>query len=861
MSQRRPNLLRREYLALVACLLATCVAQAAVTITGQVDPADPLTWVGFYTDHHIGKTANGGVMVDGGSNLDSSVRMHVGFDAGVSGSVTVNGVGSTWTHHGFLYLGRSGSGTLDIKNGGVVNNVFGYLGYNSGSSGVVNVTGPGSQFINEEILEVGYYGAGALTIQDGARVSSATGGLANTGGSSAVVTVSGANSRWDMSEWLSVGGSGRGELKILSGAVVAVGSDTGVGGAAGSRILFDQGTLHTGGLLAGVSQLGGVGTVYTRGLVTDIALTFDASHGLEQQLRLNTVRDQDITLHLDISGAGNGYLGAGYKAVGSLNIADGVEVDSLGGYLGFHAGSQGTAKVTGSGSVWDNQRNLTVGSRGVGNLAIEVGARVKSLNTFVGAEGGAVGSAKVSGVGSFLDTSNEFSVGRSGAGTLLIEDGAAASNNAGYIGFYNGANGVANVTGVGSTWTNRGALNIGYGSTGTLTISDGATVSDTTGAIGWGYGSSGVVTVRDAGSAWTNNSGMAVGVGGAATLEVLNGGLVSNVNGDINGRGAPECTALVSGAGSAWVNSGNLRVGAAGKGTLTITDGGFVSVGSGGGAGDVTIGGAVGYNGTIHLQDRGVLRLHGGKISGTGAAAFNFNGGRLEGVGIYQVGAGLTQNGGVLAPGNSTGITTIVGSYILNSGALEIELLGSGGVAGTAFDRLVVNSGVTLGVNSQLNLLLGYAANVGDSFLIVDSKNSAPINGTFANDDALTAEFESLRYSFSLSYAAGTGNDIALTVASVALIGDYNGDGFVDAADYTVWQDAVGTSVAAYVGADGNGDGVVDDGDHAVWAAHYGASLEAAMAQAVPEPAGVVLAVVALVAAGRRRMGSGRSVS
>lgn len=239
--------------------------------------------------------------------------------------------------------------------------------------------------------------------------------------------------------------------------------------------------------------------------------------------------------------------------------------------------------------------------------------------------------------------------------------------------------------------------------------------------------------------------------------------------------------------------------------------------------------------------------------SGVGVYTFNFNGGRLEGVGTYQVGAGLTQNGGVLAPGNAAGVTTINGFYDLAEGALEIELLGSSGAAGVSFDQLVVNSGVALGATSQLNLLLGYAANVGDSFLIVDSKNASAINGAFANDDELTAEFESLRYSFSLSYAAGTGNDIAVTVASVALIGDYNADGFVDAADYSVWRDAVGTSGVAYAGADGNGDGVVDEGDHAVWADHYGASLEVAVAQAVPEPAGIVLALMALIANSRHR--------
>jgi T5SS/PEP-CTERM-associated repeat protein len=312
----------------------------------------------------------------------------------------------------------------------------------------------------------------------------------------------------------------------------------------------------------------------------------------------------------------------------------------------------------------------------------------------------------------------------------------------------------------------------------------------------------------------------------------------------------------LGGEGSRWSSQYALVIGGSGIGAIYIQEGGLADVGSNEVAGLVVLGES-GGSGVVDLAVGGTLRLHNGDIAqGTGAATFNFNGGRLEGVGTYSVGVGLTQNGGVLAPGNSAGVTTIVGSYALNSGDLEIELLSGSGVAGVGFDQLVVNSGVTLGVSSQLDLLLGYAANVGDSFLIVDSKNSAPISGAFANDDALTAEYESLRYAFSLNYSAGTGNDIAVTVASVSLIGDYNSDGFVDAADYTVWRDAVGTSGVAYAGADGNGDGVVDEGDHAVWAAHYGASLEAAMAQAVPEPAGVVLAVLTLIAGGRRSLRS-----
>ncbi|MEN1678083.1 MAG: PEP-CTERM sorting domain-containing protein [Planctomycetota bacterium] len=91
--------------------------------------------------------------------------------------------------------------------------------------------------------------------------------------------------------------------------------------------------------------------------------------------------------------------------------------------------------------------------------------------------------------------------------------------------------------------------------------------------------------------------------------------------------------------------------------------------------------------------------------------------------------------------------------------------------------------------------------------------------------------------------------------------GDFNGDGIVDAADYTVWRDSLGTGDSLL----GNGDetgasaGVVDVADFLLWKSFYGTSYAPAMAPLgsggvanVPEPAtalsvllaGVVAAVV-----------------
>jgi hypothetical protein len=65
------------------------------------------------------------------------------------------------------------------------------------------------------------------------------------------------------------------------------------------------------------------------------------------------------------------------------------------------------------------------------------------------------------------------------------------------------------------------------------------------------------------------------------------------------------------------------------------------------------------------------------------------------------------------------------------------------------------------------------------------------------------------------------------------LIGDYNLNGVVDAADHVVWRDTLGASdVTPYSGADGDGDGEITANDRSVWMAHFGEALSAAAAGA-----------------------------
>lgn len=87
-----------------------------------------------------------------------------------------------------------------------------------------------------------------------------------------------------------------------------------------------------------------------------------------------------------------------------------------------------------------------------------------------------------------------------------------------------------------------------------------------------------------------------------------------------------------------------------------------------------------------------------------------------------------------------------------------------------------------------------------------------------------------------------------------SLLGDMNGNGVVDAADYTLIRDFFNQSVAPFTNGDGNGDGQVDGADYQLWLDHFG---ETATAVAVPEPIGAALlaGLATLLVAMRSRLG------
>jgi DNA-binding beta-propeller fold protein YncE len=92
----------------------------------------------------------------------------------------------------------------------------------------------------------------------------------------------------------------------------------------------------------------------------------------------------------------------------------------------------------------------------------------------------------------------------------------------------------------------------------------------------------------------------------------------------------------------------------------------------------------------------------------------------------------------------------------------------------------------------------------------------------------------------------------ALLVVPDPIAGDFNDDGSVDAIDYTIWRNTLGST--SDLRADANGDMKIDIDDYIEWKAAFIAAGSAGLTapvHSVPEPAGIATLLITLLAAAR----------
>lgn len=145
------------------------------------------------------------------------------------------------------------------------------------------------------------------------------------------------------------------------------------------------------------------------------------------------------------------------------------------------------------------------------------------------------------------------------------------------------------------------------------------------------------------------------------------------------------------------------------------------------------------------------------------------------------------------------------------------------------------------------------------SFTIFDSNGLTVLGSADNTVEGGTESLESTilepgRYFARILGEADTIQLYMLELGLASLPGDFNSDGIVDAADYTVWRDSNGTSVTAGTQADGNGDGVINAADYQVWVGNYGTDYALqfggnsfSTATAVPEPSSFIMLISATI--------------
>ncbi len=289
--------------------------------------------------------------------------------------------------------------------------------------------------------------------------------------------------------------------------------------------------------------------------------------------------------------------------------------------------------------------------------------------------------------------------------------------------------------------------------------------------------------------------------------------------------------------GTLAASSARVAPAAGSTGQLTIAATGELDI-----AGDLILGGG---SATMTVQANGAATVGGELLLGDNST--------LNGSGT--VNGDVNNQSGTVSPGESVGILAVVGSLTQGAnGTITIELGGddNSDALNPQYDQLVVDGVMATAGALNVSLLdLGgglFNPELGDTFEVItkslDTRQAFDTVALPGLDAGLVWRLVDASGAFTLL----VGSDLA---------GDYNGDARVDAADYTVWRDALGQQITVGAGADGDNSGAVDQGDYEVWRTNYGMTALAASAAGatVPSPSGLCVLSVALslLAIGRGR--------
>jgi T5SS/PEP-CTERM-associated repeat protein len=498
----------------------------------------------------------------------------------------------------------------------------------------------------------------------------------------------------------------------------------------------------------------------------------------------------------------------GINGIGTVRIDGGTEFESNSVELGLNQNGFGTATVTGAGTKWTFNDGV-VGRGGLGRLEILDGALAEVTccsGLYLGDFNNGHGTVVVSGSGSVLQISNPLRVGDGGSGLLQIESGA-----------------IVNVPDDSTFVGVRGRIELSGGTLRTEQLGNGGLIRGS-GRIE----ASSTFEWQNAGRIEANTGDELTITGGVsndffnAGEVTANGGILEFLRPFLNSSQGDQ-------AGSVTLRDGEIRFGATGldNGEPEFINEAFVSA----------------IEGTNHIYGE-VVNQDGGNISAVNESLLMFH---------HNVTSAFDSVISVFA--GSTAI--FLENLSLNGGTLLADVTGADG-----FGHAEVVGDVILNGVLQVNLSNGFTPQAGDSFTLLTAAGGI-------NQQSLELDVQPLPGGLDWQLQIGA-HQVVLSVVGPSVPGDYNGNGVVDAADYTVWRDLLGRDGIG-LAADGTGPGGVPDGfvdqlDYELWVDHFGETLGAASLApgdstgtnlAVPEPgaSGLALAGVAAITGwfGRRR--------
>jgi hypothetical protein len=492
----------------------------------------------------------------------------------------------------------------------------------------------------------------------------------------------------------------------------------------------------------------------------------------------------------------NAYLGTGFPELAIAPVAVQLVADESAAFVNIGRGELdlNDHTLTANALLMDSTDGAASVNKSGGHVEIEQLLLFGGSSFAVEAGDELTFSASVDGAGSMLSLSRPLS---------LVEGVAVIDN------------------GVVNTSASLTALGFGLQITG-ATVNAGANVTASSTFYGAGITSGGILNLNghtlNAGVLYLGAGRYQV-IGGLATLDRGSGGSVV--------------------LGSIDVNSGNTF-------TLEAVDNLSASIRVADAGSALILNRNVAMSGSADVVDHGILDVHGHVLSSGGSTSL-LTGGQLTGNG--EIVGAIHNISGVIAPGESAGVLSVVGNYDQqDDGVLRIELGGTDNSIplSAEFDQLIVDGTASLGGQLSVSLLPSFSPSVGDVFPIVTATGG------------IQMAFSAITYpdiASTLQWQIDDSDTHSLSLfVSPALQGDYNANGVVDAADYTVWRNSRGQSGIG-LAADGSGNGHVGDEDYDFWKQKFGSALGSGSgglvaAQVVPEPGSVVfLAAIAIASA------------